>query len=134
MVTVRIRSWRPAMPSISGPRSTVASKFTVTPWVSGAICSSLIVLSSLYFQSLTAPVACFVLVLSAETSNHRHRKRRERTLIFCWLLLLHAHLIRLPRDSKQSAHPATVNCWGEEMYRFDLLQNQTGRIGGPAHP
>ena len=65
------------MPSISGPRSTVASKFTVTPWVSGAICSSLIVLSSLYFQSLTAPVACFVLVLSAETSNHRHRKEER---------------------------------------------------------
>ena len=28
MVTIRIRSWRPAMPSISGPRSTVVSNFT----------------------------------------------------------------------------------------------------------
>ena len=53
MVTIRIRSWRPAMPSISGPRSTVASNFTVTPFVSGATCSLLIVLSSLYFQCLT---------------------------------------------------------------------------------
>src|SRR5512141_1078611 len=53
MVTIRIRSWRPAMPSISGPRSTVASNFTVTPFVSGATCSLLIVLSSLYFQVLT---------------------------------------------------------------------------------
>src|SRR5271157_4386246 len=53
MVTIRIRSWRPAMPSISGPRSTVASNFTVTPFVSGATCSLLIVLSSLYFHGLT---------------------------------------------------------------------------------
>src|SRR6516164_6273509 len=42
---MRIRSWRPAMPSISGPRSTVASSSAVTPFVSGAACSSLIVLS-----------------------------------------------------------------------------------------
>src|SRR5512146_1334038 len=55
MVTIRIRSWRPAMPSISGPRSTVASNFTVIPFVSGATCSLLIVLSSLYFQGLTCP-------------------------------------------------------------------------------
>jgi len=41
------------MPSISGPRSTVASNFTVTPFVSGATCSLLIVLASLYFQGLT---------------------------------------------------------------------------------
>ena len=53
MVTIRIRSWRPAMPSISGPRSTFASNFTVTPFVSGAACSLFIVLSSLYFQGLT---------------------------------------------------------------------------------
>src|SRR5664280_823213 len=52
MVTIRIRSWRPAMPSISGPRSTVASNFTVTPFVSGATCSLLIVLSSLQGRSL----------------------------------------------------------------------------------
>ena len=45
------RSWRPAMPSISGPRSTVAGNFTVTPSVSGATCSLLMVLSSLHFQS-----------------------------------------------------------------------------------
>src|SRR5690348_10438584 len=44
MVTVRIRSWRPAMPSISGPRSSVASNFAVTPFVSGAIRFSPIVL------------------------------------------------------------------------------------------
>ena len=44
-----IRSWRPAMPSISRPRSTVASNFTETPFVSGGSCSLLIVLSSLYF-------------------------------------------------------------------------------------
>src|ERR1039457_7018509 len=37
MVTIRIRSWRPAIPSISGPRSTVPSSFTVTPFVSSAI-------------------------------------------------------------------------------------------------
>src|SRR6185436_6379378 len=54
MVTIRIRSWRPAMPSISGPRSTVASNLTVTPFVSGATNSLLIVLSSLYFEGLTA--------------------------------------------------------------------------------
>src|SRR5574338_1181808 len=53
MVTIRIRSWRPAMPSISGPRSTVASNFTVTPFVSGDTCSLLIVHSPLYFQDLT---------------------------------------------------------------------------------
>ena len=47
MVTIRIRSWRPAMPSISGPSSTVASTSVVTPLVSGAAGSSLIVLSSL---------------------------------------------------------------------------------------
>src|SRR5215218_1092191 len=47
MVTIRIRSWRPAMPSISGPRSTVASTSVVTPLVSGAAGSSLIVRSSL---------------------------------------------------------------------------------------
>jgi len=35
-------------------KSTVASNFTVTPFVSGATCSLLIVLSSLYFQGLTA--------------------------------------------------------------------------------
>ena len=35
------------MPSISGPRSTVASNVTVTPFVSGATCSLLIVLSSI---------------------------------------------------------------------------------------
>ena len=34
-------------------RSTVASNFTVTPFVAGATCSLLIVLSSLYFQGLT---------------------------------------------------------------------------------
>src|SRR5512132_1590400 len=48
-VTIRIRSWCPAMPSISRARSTVASTFTATPLVSGA-CSLLIVLSSLYAQ------------------------------------------------------------------------------------
>jgi hypothetical protein len=53
MVTIRIRSWRPAIPSISGPRSTAASNFTVTPFVSGATCSLLIALSSLHFQGLT---------------------------------------------------------------------------------
>src|SRR5512141_635922 len=42
MVTMRIRSCRPAMPSISGPRSTVASNSTLTPFVSGAAFSSLI--------------------------------------------------------------------------------------------
>ncbi len=47
IVTIRIRSWRPAMPSISGPRSTVASNCAVTPFVSGAARSLLIVLSSL---------------------------------------------------------------------------------------
>jgi hypothetical protein len=47
MVTLRIRSTRPAMPSISGPRATVASNFTVTPFVSGAGGSSFIVISSL---------------------------------------------------------------------------------------
>src|SRR5512135_1681327 len=49
IVTIRIRSWRPAMPSISGPRSTVASSFTVTPFVAGAGCSLFIVFASLYF-------------------------------------------------------------------------------------
>src|SRR5258706_11107712 len=34
------------MPSISGPRSTAASNFTVTPFVSGATCSLPIVLLS----------------------------------------------------------------------------------------
>ncbi len=43
------------MPSISGPRSTVASNFTVTPFVSGVPCSLLLVLSSLYFQGPTEP-------------------------------------------------------------------------------
>src|SRR5919205_1830559 len=52
MVTIRIRSWRPAMPSISGPRATVASNSTVTPFVSGAACSLLIALSSPYFRGL----------------------------------------------------------------------------------
>src|SRR5512144_3157904 len=52
MVTIRIRSWRPAMPSISGPRSTVASNFTVTPFVSGATCSLFIVHSSPDFEGL----------------------------------------------------------------------------------
>jgi CBS-domain-containing membrane protein len=71
MVTMRIRSWRPAMPSISGPRSTVASNFTVTPFVSGATCWLLIVLS-LYFQGLT------------ETRPHPHtaqygKKTRHKT-------------------------------------------------------
>src|SRR5262245_29858111 len=51
-VNIRIRSWRPAMPSISGPRSTVASNFTATPFVSGATCSLLMVLSCLSFQGL----------------------------------------------------------------------------------
>ena len=45
MFTIRIRSWRPAIPSISGPRSTDASKLTVTPFVSGARCSLLMVRS-----------------------------------------------------------------------------------------
>jgi hypothetical protein len=53
MVTIRIRSWRPAMPSISGPRSTVARNSTPTPFVSGGARSLLIVVSSLYFQGLT---------------------------------------------------------------------------------
>jgi hypothetical protein len=48
------------MPSISGPRSTVASNFTVTPFVSGATCSLLIVLSSLYFQGLTRELTDFL--------------------------------------------------------------------------
>src|SRR4051794_27233257 len=48
MVTIRIRSSRPAMPSISGPRSTVARTSAVTPFVSGAACSLLIALSSRY--------------------------------------------------------------------------------------
>ena len=47
IVTMRMRSWRPARPSISGPRSTVPSNFTVTPFVSGAACSLLIVISFL---------------------------------------------------------------------------------------
>jgi len=50
MVTLRIRSWRRSMPSISGPRSTVPSTSTATPFVSGAACSLLIVLSPLYVQ------------------------------------------------------------------------------------
>src|SRR6185437_692695 len=41
---MRMRSWRPAMPSISGPRSTAASNVTSTPFVSGAPCSLLIAL------------------------------------------------------------------------------------------
>ena len=41
------------MPSISGPRSTVASSLTVTPFVSGPVCLSLIVLSLLQTQPLT---------------------------------------------------------------------------------
>src|SRR5574337_1420819 len=45
IVTMRIRIWRPAMPSLSGPRSTVDSNFTVTPFVSGAAFSLLIVAS-----------------------------------------------------------------------------------------
>jgi hypothetical protein len=45
MVTIRIRSWCPAMPSISGPRSTVASNSAVTPFVSGTACSLLMVFS-----------------------------------------------------------------------------------------
>src|ERR1051326_5170860 len=52
MVNIRIRSWRPAMPLISGPRSTVASTSDVTPVVSGATCSLLIVLFSLCIHSL----------------------------------------------------------------------------------
>ena len=36
--------------------TTVASNFTVTPFVSGATCSLLIVLSSMYFQGLTNSV------------------------------------------------------------------------------
>src|ERR1039457_1560387 len=66
MVTIRIRSWRPAMPSISGPRSTVASNFTVTPFVSGATCSLLIVLSSRYFHGPTCYYSDHV-----KASNHR---------------------------------------------------------------
>src|SRR5262249_5578575 len=47
MVNMRMRSWRPAMPSISGPRSTVASSFSLTPLISGdAPCWSLIESSS----------------------------------------------------------------------------------------
>src|SRR5689334_546146 len=42
-----MRSWRPAMPSISGPRSTVARSFDVTPFVSGAARSLLVMLSSM---------------------------------------------------------------------------------------
>jgi hypothetical protein len=36
------------MPSISRPRSSAASSFTVTPFVSGAVCSFFIVVSFLY--------------------------------------------------------------------------------------
>ena len=43
---LRIRSWRPAIPSISGPRSTVASNLTVTPCFAGPACSWFILLSS----------------------------------------------------------------------------------------
>ena len=47
IVTRRIRSTRPAMPSISGPRSTVARSSTATPLVSGARSSSFIELSAI---------------------------------------------------------------------------------------
>src|ERR1019366_467124 len=41
-VSMRIRSWRPPMPSISGPRSTATSCFDVTPLFSvGAGCCAL---------------------------------------------------------------------------------------------
>jgi len=53
IVTMRIRTWRPTMPSISGPRSTVASNFTVIPFVSGATCPLLILLSCLSLHDLT---------------------------------------------------------------------------------
>ncbi len=42
IVTSRIRSSRPSMPSISGPRSIAASSFTVTPRESGTFRSSVI--------------------------------------------------------------------------------------------
>jgi arylsulfatase len=68
-MTIRIRSWRPAMPSISGPRSTVASNSTATPFVSGAACSLLIVLSSLYFQGLTFDLQPVVTVTRVTVSG-----------------------------------------------------------------
>src|SRR5690348_15712944 len=41
-VTMRIRSWRPAIPSISGPRSRAANSFTSTPFVAGPVLSFVI--------------------------------------------------------------------------------------------
>ena len=49
MVTMRIRSWRPAMPSISGPRSSADNSLTVTPLVSGPVCSFFTYASFLIF-------------------------------------------------------------------------------------
>src|SRR5512135_2983363 len=70
---MRIRSWRPAMPSISGPRSTVESSFTVTPFVSGATSSLLMVLSCLHSVGLPdgPPSAKAAISLLPETLWHR---------------------------------------------------------------
>src|SRR5574342_1258136 len=68
------------MPSISGPRSTAASNFTVTPFVSGATCSLLIVLSSLYFQGPTFTLSARrsrsaeARMTSSIVDHHKHRQ------------------------------------------------------------
>src|SRR5690348_17860676 len=94
MVTIRIRSWRPAMPSISGPRSTVASNCTVTPFVSGATCSLLIGLSSLYFRHYGRALDHEITLAVALHHMASDRTRSSRTRF----------LIRLPNVSISWRH------------------------------
>jgi hypothetical protein len=80
MVTLRIRSWRPAMPSISGPRSTVASNSAVTPLVSGC---RLFVAHRALVSVLPGPNVRFSTwdELISDTRSHLCRRQRQPALI-----------------------------------------------------
>ena len=72
------------MPSISGPRSTVASSSAVTPFVSGAAFLLLIVLSSLYFPRPNVRPSTQDELIS-DTRSYLCRRERQPALVSRYL-------------------------------------------------
>src|SRR5512144_2148153 len=136
MVTIRIRSWRPAMPSISWPRSTVASNFTVTPFVSGATCSLLIVLSSLYLEGLTAWVRNAVYCVILHPMFRRRKQGFIRppgvTAFSYWHLRLNRSRPMRPEEGTYVAHRQGNPLFGflpRENAHFGLWRKHRGLHG-----